>query len=246
MDKKIVTTVILILLGTVGVCWAGCCRKGLRSQCQRPAELDPVEKILGQLRQKAQELKSYQCHLEFEVNQPWFETKTLRKGILYYAKFGKKSKLRINFRTLKQDDEKEQKYIKHFIFDGIWLTHIDYQIKQVKIDQLAEANEPVDAFDLVKLQKGEAEKFVQLHLKVKPDSVYKDDYTFVDFWIDKKLHLPAKVVAVTTEEDIYEIKFLKSKVNKKLDEKVFDFRIPKGFGKEITPLKKKSKPQRDK
>jgi len=184
---------------------------------------------------------------------------------LYYQKYGKKSKLRINFKTLKQDDEKEQKYIEQYIFDGVWLTVIDYQIKQVKLYQQAEPNEPVDAFELasrnfpiigfskaedlknqfeiklVEQQGGEAENFARLHLKVKPDSIYKDDYTSIDFWIDKKSGLPAKIVAITTEEDIYEIKLLKAKVNKKLNKKVFEVKIPKGFTVEKTPLNVREK-----
>jgi len=185
---------------------------------------------------------------------------------LYYQKSGRESKLRINFQTLKQDDEKEQEYIEQYIFDGVWLTHIDYQIKHVQKRQLTEPNEPADAFELasqnfpiigfskvedlkeqfeiklVELEGKERQDFIKLHLKVKPDSIYKDDYTSIDFWIDKKLNLPAKIVAITTEEDIYQIKFLKAKVNRKLDEKVFEVKIPKGFGKpEIISLNVKEK-----
>ena len=76
-----------------------------------------------------------------------------------------------------------------------------------------------------------------MRLKVKPDSTYKDDYTGIDFWIDKKLDLPARIIAVTTEEDIYDIKFLKPVVNKKIDAKVFKSDIPKDFTIEINPLK---------
>ena len=83
--------------------------------------------------------------------------------------------------------------------------------------------------------------FIQLHLKVKADSTYKNDYTSIDFWIDSKLYLPAKIVAVTTEEDIYEIKFLSPQVNKKIDEKVFEFEVPEGFNVETEPLKKNKK-----
>ncbi|GAI54121.1 unnamed protein product, partial [marine sediment metagenome] len=36
------------------------------------------------------------------------------------------------------DDEDQRKYIEHYIFDGVWLTYIDYQIKQVKQYQQAE------------------------------------------------------------------------------------------------------------
>jgi outer membrane lipoprotein-sorting protein len=274
MDTKITAKVVIILLVTVGTCWAGCCIKSLDSKREeKEAKPDPVETVLKQLNQKTKQLKSYESRVEYEVNQPLFETKTLRKGVLYYARFDKKkSKLRINFQTLKQDDEKEQKYIEQFIFDGVWLTHIDYQIKTHRYHQLADpnehkdANEPRDAFDLVsrnfpiigfakikdlkkqfeiKLlepRKGDPENSIHLHLKVKPDSVYKDDYTTIDFWIDKKLGLPIKVAAVTTEEDICRLKLLKPKVNKRIDKKVFEFKIPRGFGKpEIIPLKKKTK-----
>ncbi len=269
MDKKFITKVAFILLGTVGACWAGCCTKNL---CAIPEEkqANAVEVVLKQLSQRTKQLKSYQAQVEYQFIQPLFESTTLRKGALYYARFGKKSKLRINFRTLKQDDEKEQKYREEFIFDGVWLTQINYQIKQVRMHQLAEPNKPVDAFELagknlpivgfakienlkkqfeIKLieQPGsEQENFIHLHLKVKPDSVYKDKYVSIDFWIDKKLHLPAKIVAVSTEpadvpsieKDSYQIKLLKPKINKKIDERLFDFKTPRGFGKEIIPLKK--------
>jgi outer membrane lipoprotein-sorting protein len=91
---------------------------------------------------------------------------------------------------------------------------------------------------LVEQKKSEPEGFIQVHLEVKPNSIYKDDYKYIDFWIDKKLGLPAKVVAVTTEEDIYRIKFIKPKVNKKIACKVFEFKIPEGFDEpEIIPLR---------
>jgi len=229
------------------------------------ADVNSVDGILRNLSRRTAELKSYQSQIEYRFIQPLFESETRRKGVLYYAKFNGKSKLRINFQTLKQDDEAEQKYIEQYIFDGVWLTHIDYQIKEVKRYQKAEPNEPVDAFELVsknfpiigfskvedlkkefeieliERQKSGSENFVRLHLKVRRDSIYKDDYTSIDFWIDKKLYLPAKIVAVTTEEDFYGIKFLKPEVNKKIDKKVFEIKVPEGFGEEIVPLKKKSK-----
>ena len=85
-------------------------------------------------------------------------------------------------------------------------------------------------------------------MKVKPNSIYKDDYVYIDFWIDRKLGLPAKIVTVSTEpatepvelKDVSEIKFLKTEFNKKIDRKVFDFKIPAGFDEpDIRPLPKK-------
>ncbi|MGD2094800.1 MAG: hypothetical protein PVH77_07320 [Phycisphaerales bacterium] len=158
-------------------------------------------------------------------------------------------------------------------FEGTWIVHIDYQIETVKYYQLAEPgdpNKPVDVFDLasrnlpmigfskiedlkkqfeitlVEPKKPQPEDFTQVHLKVKPNSVYEDDYVHIDFWIDKKLGLPVKIVAVSTEPespygDVSEIKFLKSKVNKQIDKNLFNLKIPEDFGEpEIIPLKAKN------
>jgi outer membrane lipoprotein-sorting protein len=232
---------------------------------------DPVEDALKELTQKTEALESYQARIEHLVKQPLapeIESVTVRKGTFYYQKFGQTSSLRINFETLKQDDEKEQKYVEQFVFDGVWLSKIDYQLEQVTKRQLARPNEPVDALELAKRtfpivgfskieelkrefeiklveqEKTGQEAVVQLHLKVKPDSVYKDDYTTIDFWVDEDSGLPAKIVAVTTEDDIYEVKLLDPRVNKKIDKKVFDLKIPKGFTIDEIPLKEKQSPAR--
>ncbi len=266
--------VFFVLLGTVGSCWAGGCSGASTPPVASPrgetlrveASATETEKqsltvdvVLENLRRQTKQLTSYQAKVEYLFSQPMFESQTLRKGVLYYQKAGGKSQLRMNFETLKQDDGPEEKYVEQYIFDGVWLTHIDYQIKQVKRYQQAEPNKPMDAFDLVRenfpiigfsktddLKKefdisevGEMNGLIHLNLKVKPDSQYKDDYKFVEIWIDKKLFLPAKIVAATTEEDIYEIRFLEPKVNEEIDKKVFELEIPKGFGEEVTPLRKK-------
>jgi len=159
-------------------------------------------------------------------------------------------------------------------FEGIWLALLDYQIKEAKYYQLAEpndSNKSMDVFDLaskklpmlgfskiedlkkqfevtlIEPQKNESENFIQVHLKVKPNSIYKDDYFSIDFWIDKKLNLPAKIIAVKSTpkppyRDIVEIKFLKPKINNRIDKKVFELKIPKGFGEpQVTPLERRKK-----
>jgi hypothetical protein len=153
-------------------------------------------------------------------------------------------------------------------FEGTWLVKIDYQVEELKLVQLTETddpNKPLDVFELaseylplvgftkteelkeqfeinlIEQKTPESKDFIQVHLKVRPNSIYKDDYKTIDFWIDRKLNLPAKVVAVTTEEDIYDIKFLQPKINKAIDKNVFDFKMPKNFGEpEIIPLKEKT------
>lgn len=242
----------VIVTAVTGVC-------GLASFAEQSTpDANYVSSVLNGLKQKTSRLQSYQCEVNYLFSQPVLESKTLRTGTLYYARLGNGSKLRINFDTLTQDENPKQKYGEQYIFDGRWLTHIDYQIKQVQKRQLAEANEQIDAFELAKrnfpligfdktedLKKefdvnlvGEPNELTHLHLKVKPDSQYKDDYKSVEVWIDKGLMLPAKISAVSTEGDIYEINFIKPKVNETIDEKVFEFTIPDGFGQpEIIPLK---------
>jgi outer membrane lipoprotein-sorting protein len=255
-----------IIAGIIGVCsLASCAEMSTARSFPQPISReagDPnsVSGTLDALKQKTNQLKSYQCKIEYLFSQPVLESKTLRKGTLSYARFGDGSKLRINFDTLTQEDGPQQNYKECYIFDGQWLTHVDYQIKQVQKRQLAEANEPIDAFELAKrnfpligfdktedLKKefdvnmvGESDGLVHLFLKVKPGSIYKDDYKSVDVWIDSaKSGLPDKITATTPNGDIYEIRFVGPKVNEPIDEKVFEVTIPTGFGKpEIIPLKK--------
>lgn len=263
MNEKIITKVFSLLLAIVGIYLVGSLAASEIERADTNLAANPqVDLVLERLNNQTTGLKSYQSQIEYRFSQPLLESETLKKGVLYYQKSEGKSALRINFQSLKQDEEEEQKYIEQYIFDGIWLTHIDYQIKEVKRYQKAEPNEPVDAFELVsenfpiigfskvedlkkefeiglvEQQGGQAKDFIQLHLKVKANSIYKNDYTTIDFWVDKKLYLPAKIVAVSTEEDIYEIKFLQPKVNEKVDKKVFELKIPDEFNVETEPLNK--------
>jgi len=271
-----------IVLWAAGVCRAGGCSEASKKQQQESPKDDPVNVVLEKLNKKTSDLQSYQSQIEYKYLQPLLESESLRKGVFYYARSGGKSALSINFTTLKQDDEKEQKSLEQYIvldgagltypnyeFKGIWLAHLDYQIQEVKYYQLAEPNDPngsTDVFELagkklpmlgfskiedlkkqfeiqlVEQKEADLENSIQVHLKVKPNSIYKDDYISMDFWIDEKLGLPAKIIAVKSEPeppygDIEEIKFIDPKVNKGVDKKVFELKIPKGFGEpEILPL----------
>jgi outer membrane lipoprotein-sorting protein len=255
--------ILIILAVMVGGCSCAFCAE------QSTGDTNYVSAVLDGLRQKTARLQSYQCEVNYLFSQPLLESKTLRTGNLYYIRSGNGSKLRINFDTLTQEDGPKQNYKECYIFDGQWLTHIDYQIKQVQKRQLAEANEQIDAFELAKrnfpligFDKSEDLKkefdvnlasepngvnpaqagihdLIQLHLTVKPNSHYKEDYKSVEVWIDKQLMLPARISAVSTQDDIYEFSFIKPKVNEAISEKIFEFTVPEGFGKpEIIPLQK--------
>lgn len=232
-----------------------------------PETAASMECILKRLQRSAADLTSYRCKLDYVFRQPLLESQTRQKGVLYYAEFDERSYLRINFHTFQQDDEAEQAYRQEFVFDGVWLWRIDYQTESAERRQMSEPNKPLDAFALASRQvpmlgfskMADLEKqfdielvpeeqtpppaLHHLHLKVKPDSVYRDDYVTIDFWIEKKLGLPAKVVAVTTEQDDCEIKLLEPKVNEGIDKSVFEPNIPVGFSMETIPLEDRSTPK---
>lgn len=263
MRNSTIVNAVRCLMFASSICSA-CCGRGQAGACCTPEATDAngVEATLKQLKQKTANLKSYQAQVEYLFSQPLLESETLKKGALYYQRSGKTSKLRMNFQTLKENDEKEQRYVEHFIFDGVWLTHIDYQIENSERRQLAEPNEPVDVFDLasknlpvvgftridelnkqfevslVEQEKTKSTDSIKLHLKTRPDSIHEDDYTHIDVWLDKKSMLPAEVVAVTIDGEVHQIKLLKPKVNKIIDGKIFDFRIPRGFSSQTIPLEK--------
>ena len=282
--NKIIIKATFIVLWATGISWASGCMEAPKKQQPENPKDDPVNIVLEKLNKTTSGLKSYQSRIEYKFLQPLLESESLQKGVFSYVRSDGKSALNINFNTLKQDDEKEQKYVERYIIldgarlplpnrelKGIWLALLDYQIKEAKYYQLAEPNDTnksTDVFDLtskkfpmlgfskiedlkkqfevslVEPKKNESEEFIQVHLKVKPNSIYKDDYISIEFWIDKKSGLPAKVIAVKSEPeppygDIVEIKFLKPKVNKSIDKKVFELKIPKGFGEpEVFPLER--------
>jgi outer membrane lipoprotein-sorting protein len=227
-----------------------------------------VDDILNKLSEKTRQIRTYQCAIKHVSRQPLFDSQTLRTGRMWYLREKNKSLLRVDFDTLKQDEQPKGKYVEQFFFDGEWLTRVDYQLKEVKKYQLVDVNElkdnkSADAFDLIsehlpivgftgidKLKKqfditlaepnsGEPNDWVGLHMKVKPDSIYKDDWVWVNFWIDQKAYLPAKVVTQSTQDDIVEISFIDPVVNGALAVSVFNVVIPKGFVEsEVVPLKK--------
>ena len=139
-----------ILLSVFAICCTTGCSETAAANQKKQIASDTLENIVQNLTKQSEKLQSYQCRIEYVITQPLFDSRTLRTGQLYYLKTDTASKLRINFDTLQQDDDKQQKYTEQYLFDGLWLTHIDYQSKMIKRYQMAEPNAPVDAFELVK------------------------------------------------------------------------------------------------
>ena len=193
-------------------------------------------------------------------NQPVFQSIERRRGTLQYARMDGRSYLYIDFTTLQYDQSPEQKKREQYLFDGVWLTYIDHDNRSVQRRQVAEPNAPVDAFALAskrvpimgfaKVEDLEKQfdiervplppdaSIYKLHMKVKPDSIYKDDYTTMDVEINKKLGLPSKIQAVTPDKDVYEITLTESQGQREHPEEDVRDQLPEGFSVETVPLEK--------
>ena len=232
---------------------------------KQAAKTDKIEKILSHLNQSASQLKTYQAEIQYLFTQDpeFLDSQTLRKGRIYYKLAKSGSKLRVSFDTLKQDDGDQEKYVEDFIFDGIWLTRIDYQLEKVDFYQQAPEGRPIDVFEfishrfplvgftktkhlrrqfhitLIAQKHAKSNNSRGLSLTPKKDSAYKDDYKSISFWIDNDTFLPAKMTATSTEGDIFDIQLLDIKPNKKIKNAVFKLETPNHFSQNRAPLKQK-------
>jgi outer membrane lipoprotein-sorting protein len=264
--NRVVIAVLVLSLAAAGAAYTQTADPNASACPVTASDPNRVDQAIQSLQDKAAELKSYQANVHYVTRQPLLDSTALRKGVLYYAKSDGQSRLRIDFVTLQQDDEPEQRYVEQFLFDGVLLTIVNHQTKRVERREMADPNEPIDAFSLASrhmpvlgfskmddlrkqfdvtiVPEPENSPFQHLCLTVRPDSVYKDDYTQIDFWVDRKIGLPARIHAVTTEEDIHEIRLVDPHVNVGVDPKKFQIDVPKGFAVEVVPLEKRTQDPR--
>jgi outer membrane lipoprotein-sorting protein len=238
---------------------------GQPSSCEQKTDVQPDEKlqnILAKIVDATRHLQTCQARLSYLFIQDpeLLASRTLRTGMLFYTNGGEQSRLRIQFVDLKQDDFEPEQRREEYLFDGVWLTRIDFKLKQIDRFQQAPEDKPIDVFDLVshnfplvgfseteKLQnefdislkdkESDPNKPVCLLLKVKKDSKFHKEYEKIDFWIDPATYLPHRLLAYAVGGDLYDITFSDVQTNKKLENSVFTVETPADFRKNIEPLK---------
>lgn len=273
-----VSFLLLLIVAVMSVCWAGSCdvadvqKTPAADQDESVTEVGDkcpdklsVDEIIEKLRLSNKKLKSYSAKIEYLLvaDPVMINSKTLRKGNIYYRKDKKRSDLLISFNTIKENDAPAEKDLEIFLFDGVYLRIFDFQNKTINTYQKTEKDKPQDAFDLIgtefpmigftktdSLQRefhislvedpNTPKNVISLLLKVKKGSIYEDEYKTIRFWIDKKTFLPARVVATaaSTEGDIYDIKLLDISANKKLPKGIFKVETGDDFSENMHPLKK--------
>jgi outer membrane lipoprotein-sorting protein len=246
-------------------CEGACCTKAVavsENVAKTPVVPLTLEGVLAKLNENTAKLKSYQAEIKYLFIQDpeLLDSRTLRTGKIYYNKEKDGSALRINFATLQMDDDDVEKQRQDFIFDGVWLTIVDYQLEKADKYQKSPKDKPLDVFEyiskhfpmigftktdqlkkqfVISLEKsaaGDPKNTVRLKMKVRKDSIYKDKYDSIDFWADKKTFLPVRLKTKTNEEDVYLMEFSKAVANKDIKKSVFGVKIPKKFKINIESL----------
>lgn len=233
------------------------------NQAAAAADADTtLQGILSEMHRATQQLKSVQGDISYlTIEDPdLLDSRILRRGNLYYLKTDERSYLRIHFRDLKQDDFEAEARRDEYLFDGVWLTRIDYKLEQIDMFQQAPEDKPADVFELIRHNfplvgfndiKALREDFVielaqtpedpndtiHLLLTARSDSPFSEEYKKIDFWIDKSTYLPGRIRAYSVQGDIHDIQFSSLQINKNLEKAVFTIEKPAGFRKNIEPLK---------
>ena len=263
MRTSLICSVVFVLAGGIMTARAdSCCAAAQDANTPTDsAQESPLQTILNRLEDNANKLLSCTSKIEYLFIQDpdLLDAHALRKGTMYYLKSEDRSRVRINFETLKQDDFDEEKRPEVYLFDGVWLTKVDYALEQIDMYQQSPEDKPLDAFDFIShhfplvgfsgSKRFETEFEVRLadttedpnltllHLEVRDKSRYSKDYKRIEFWIDNTLYLPRRVRALSTQGDIYDIRFVDIQTNKKVEKKAFAIETPGHFRKNTEPLK---------
>lgn len=265
MKKCIAMSLFLLTLSTV---WPDSCCSSVTGSQAKPAESSKkddaaiISEILEKMNAASQNLKTCEARFSylFIEDPDLLDSRTLRNGIFYYKIQGDKSNLRIRFDDIKQDEFDPEEQREEYLFDGVWLTHINFKLEQVDLYQQAPEGEPIGVFELINAnfpligfsgsQEIQNEFVVSLNtdpqdpntlpsliLTAKKDSKFKESYEKIHFWVEKDLNMPQKVVAYTPQGDQSHVEFTYKNVNKKLKNSVFTVETPKHFRKNREELK---------
>ena len=272
MKKHITLLIFLIYLSPSAPSATPCCSKSESHPPKPPASekqspecnAGEIEQILSKMNDATKQLKSCQAKISYLFIQDpdLLDSKTLQNGMLYYQKNNSHSQLRIRFDNIKQEDFDPEKRREEFLFDGVWLTRIDFKLKQIDRYQKAPEDKPIDVFELIShnfplvgfsdidhLKKdfdirlpekpGKSNKSIRLLLTTKKGSRYENEYKKIDFCADGETYMPQQIVAYSSQGDIYDIEFTELKINKKLEKAVFTIETPPDFRKNTEQLEEK-------
>ena len=273
MKARIVLLIFSLCLSPLAWSTTPCCTKP-DSQPSEPAKpqekpsqcgTDELGEILAKMKKATQQLTSCQAEISYLFIQDpdLLDSKTLRNGMLYYQKDDDRSQLRIRFDDIKQEDFPPEERREEYLFDGVWLTRIDFKLKQIDRIQQAPEDNPIGVFELISHnfpligfanidqlssdfdiqipeETNDPNEAVHLLLNVKKGSKYAKEYQKIDFWVTPDSYMPERIVAHAAQGDIHDIKFNELQINKKFKNAVFTVETPPDFRKNVEQLEEKS------
>ncbi len=224
---------------------------------QKVKHEDNLKTTLSKMSEAANKLTSFEAEITYKIIQDpeLFESTTANKGKIWYFKDANHSYTRLSFTSRQEDSFAPEKYHEEYIFDGYSVTRINYQLKQISIDQLAKKEDkPIDALELlsenmpiigftssdnlskdfiIKLLPAQKTKPIELNLAVKENSKYYNKYVRLQLYVDRKLYLPTQIIATTRENDTYDIilNFKRGKLDKPIKLDIFKVEQPSSFEK---------------
>lgn len=253
--KNTVLTIIIMFL-SLAYADKSCCDKQTQPRQQN---FTNAQDLLNAMAKTGEKLNSFSADITYSLTEDpdIFETKMTYTGSFKYLKSKKRQYAMIEFLTKQEDDFPLEKSRQSYIFDGVWLTRIDYNLKQVSRDQLADEENPEDVFKLIaddfplmgfsevdtlssayEIQfKDFKESLYELSLSPKKDSQKDAKYSSIRFTIDKKSLIPATIRSVSAQNNsIYYIELENPVRNEKIDQKIFNPKLSDEFTESVKTL----------
>jgi len=224
-----------------------------------------VDQILTRQEKASNAIKDLQADIRHELYQVIPDDRQTKLGLIRYraASKGDNARFMISFDTLIHEDLK-LKQKEWFCFDGKWLREIHEQTKTAIDREVVAPNEKIDPFKLgegpfplpfgqhkadilknfkvtlAKPEKTDPENTDHLVLVPKPESPYTKRYEKLEFWIDRKLDLPIKVVSHDRHSNIVTVDFKNVKINTGIPNNQLWVDIPEGYGYQKEPLEERT------
>ncbi len=220
-----------------------------------------INDVLDKLERAGAQIKTLQANVKHELYQMIPDDRQTKLGFIRYraATDGKNARFMIFFDTLIHDNLKLHRK-EYFCFNGYWLREIREQTKTVIDREIVSPDEKINPFKLgegpfplpfgqskkeildnfdVKLVHNDEHSIantIHLILIPKAKSKFNKKYKRIEFWIDNKLNLPVKVVALDRHSNLITVRFDKIKVNIKLTDNQLWVPVPKGYAYQKEPI----------
>ncbi|MFA5864289.1 MAG: hypothetical protein WC975_06335 [Phycisphaerae bacterium] len=222
-----------------------------------------VDTILDRLEKAGDAIKDLGANVNHELYQIIPDDRQVKRGLIRYraAANGKNARFMIYFDTLIHEDLKiNQK--EWFCFDGRWLREIREQTRTAIDREVVAPDEKVDPFKLgegpfplpfgqkkadilrnfnvtwVKPEQTDPPASDHLILIPKPQTKFTKRYEKLEFWVDKKLNLPARIVSRDRHSNIITANFKDLKTNTGIPNNQLWIDVPKDYGHQVEPLEK--------